>query len=101
MSITENQKRCNHARSIDAMRALLPAMRSLSPPERACMLALIASASSAPVRITLLGVQGDDQECRFVLDGVLARTENENTWDLGGGLGEFECHMTPGEDHHA
>lgn len=101
MSIGANQRAASLTRFQRALPEVVRAFAGMSEPRRAASLALLAAATETPVRITLLGINGDADECARVLDGTLAKSCCEHTWDLGAGLGEFVVHMTPdSEEHH-
>jgi len=85
-SIVANQKSAFLARATDDARRLADSLQNLSEPQRAAILAIVASKAQTPVDIVMLGEPGDWNEARQAIHGL--RLDSAGRWEINSG-----CHL--------
>lgn len=96
-SIVINQKRAFIAQAQDDARRFHSSLANLNDAQRAAILAITVAATSTPMDLVYVADQGDIDQIRFVLDGVLLRGSDPNTYLLGSGC-LFQVVPAPGTE---
>lgn len=73
MNIVANQRSAYVSQAMSAGLSLAKALRSITPAERAAVIATITAAANVPLDLVLLAEADEATEARRIVDGVLAR----------------------------